>query len=172
MYQEKSIYQKGVCDVNRKYCDVVNKKDFICGLSIIIFSAIVFLQTVGGESQVVLFPKIVSLVFLFMGLGSIAVSLKDKDRDRERKETKNSYGLELIFSVFMAGVMFMAEVVGFYTCVFIICCGCYGVLKFLLGEKGIKSILGVVIFSLVTTTAMFLAFNVLLGIITPTGFLI
>lgn len=143
------------------------RKDFIYGVIIIIFSILVYSQTLSQKFDVMLFPRIISIFSFVMGIVTIILSFK---YNSDKKMT--IYILEIVFTAFMILVMSMVKIIGFYTCIFIICSGCYGIINYFTGKRGIKFITTVLLFSVLATFCVFIAFKVLLGIITPTGLLI
>jgi len=156
--------------MNNKYSDFIMKKDFIYGVLIIVFSFIVYLNSINGKFDIMIFPRIIAFLIFCLGIAAFLQSFK-KDNNKSKRKT-NYYFMELCICTFMILIMFFVNVIGFYTSIFLICCVIYGMLEYLAGNKGMKSIINILLFSFLATFCLFLIFNRLLNIITPVGYMI
>jgi len=135
--------------MSNKYSGFIRSKDFICGVLIVVFSFIVYLQTINGKYDVILFPRIVAFLSFFMGMATILLSFKNNNNKPKKKAYY--YLMELGFCTFMLLIISIVNVLGFYTSIFLICCGSYGMIKYLAGERVMKSTINILLFSFLAT---------------------
>jgi hypothetical protein len=153
---------------------IKNKKDAITGLGIVVFLIAVYSQTADLEDSVRLFPRAVMLIGLLMGIGIIIKSFitpNGNKKDDVRIGSKLMF-IKIALLLFIFGMLMLVKIIGIYTCIFFIIsaisltvtCVEYGLIW--------KKILFMSLFNLIVTAAIFILFNMVLGVLTPDGLLI
>lgn len=143
-------------------------KEILTGLGFILFSLLVYNEINGGREDVMMFPKFIAMMSSILGIGVILSSLKAKGDTAGAKRMNfqlREVGLILMILLILAAVNF----IGFYPALFLII-----LLSFTTGitnEKKIslKQVWLNILYSCITTVSLYLFFNQLLKINTPSG---
>ncbi len=144
--------------------------DLIIGLAIIGFGISILVQVPGTYGDVMLFPTIVAIVCLVSGAIIVGMNFIRPTTDPTRNFRTEAYCNAI--SVFLFIMMALAEQLGFFFCLFVICFVINQCIALFCRERGSKSIVRSLVMSIIMCACTFIVFRVLLGILTPEGFLI
>lgn len=132
----------------------------------LIFAAALFFQTIGGDEDVMLFARLVSLISFLCG-GFICVMVLKGEK------SQTVFDRALLFDIAFPALIFLICMLnvrlGFYTSMFVICMVTIGGLLWNQNLKPAEYFLKVFFESLLITAGMYLAFHIILGVITPAG---
>ncbi len=160
-------------DTVKNYFKVALKEnDFLIGLGFIVFSFIMYWQVIKLPHDPLLFPMFIVCFIAIMGLcliTQVTLNMINKKGDKVAEGLKIKINSKTIATgVLLICMWVMLDILGFYTSItlFMIASYCVSEMKI-----SAKTLLKGGIFSVATTTVLFLTFNVLMNLITPKGIL-
>ncbi len=153
---------------------IKNKKDFFVGLGIVAFITVMWTQTFELLDTVRLLPRAVMAISAVMGLGILIKSFFGKGNEvkKPQKNTGNVMAMGMALLVFSIVIMRFVEVIGMYTCLFLIITALSLTLAYVGYGFTWKKVLMTLLYDVVVIVIIFLLFNTFLGLNTPTGVLI
>lgn len=153
---------------------IKNKADFFVGLGIIAFIVVIWTQTFELADTVRMLPLIVMAIGILMGLGILIMSFF-RAGNQEKKPKSNSVNMTVIGIILLAFnvvMMMITEVIGMYTCLFLIITSISLTITCVRYGFAWKEVLSAILYDVVVIVIIFLLFNTFLGLSTPTGVLI
>ncbi|KJS82599.1 MAG: hypothetical protein JM58_14685 [Peptococcaceae bacterium BICA1-8] len=143
---------------------VFNKKDFFTGISFLVISLLIYIQTTTLPPEAALFPRISISIISLTGIVILVKSLKSKVRKSSTIMSKNV----IIAFIGLLVTYFLLKILGFYSTVFLFILFMFLHIK---KERKLITVLKASIFSLFSTIILYLAFYKVMSLMTPTGLL-
>lgn len=152
---------------------IKNKADFCVGLGIMLFMVVMWTQTLELADTVRLLPRIVIIVGGLCGLGiTIKSFLKEGETARHQKTPRKVKIAALIVAATIFLMLLLTEVIGMYTCLFIMICCISIAITYMESGWDLRKILFALLYDAIVIAIIYVMFHVVLSLNTPTGFLI
>jgi len=151
---------------NEKELRLIKNTNFVTGLVFLFIAVIFYTQTFMLPSQVALFPRITLLIIGLMGILLVFDTARGKLGSKKSKIMNKDV---IIAGVGLVVTYSLLKFLGFYSAVTILLLFMYLHIN---KTWKLDTFLKGIVFSLVSILILYLAFHLLMSLITPTGLLI
>lgn len=149
---------------------IFKTKDFLTGMSFLLITVVVYLQTLNTpQPDVILFPRVAAYFIGILGIISVCQSVLNKSP--VNKASIGIYSINFKMFLIVVSMLIMAAMLnflGFYESLALFILFMYMIL---IPKTNVKSIIKGGIFSSVSVVILYLVFNVVIRMVTPRGVL-
>lgn len=141
--------------------------DVLVALGFIVFGISILFQASESYDDVMLFPQIIGFISIACGVIMCIIHVINP-----KCSENQGYGAIIIcsiLSILMFMVMTLAQTIGFFMCLFIICLAINLSIGKFCKVTIAKNIVRAVVLSVIMSVTVFIVFSALLGILTPRG---